>query len=670
MSYNFETCFWDKDDGGVNILLSHISAGIKSCDTMVHFFRQKCETEKDYTRRLGAINEKFSKDQIANPEFGNLSNLMDTLLEVEKVKAQAHAKQSEIIFRQVYSDVKVFAAELQARYTTVSGKIESLRLDKYNKKMGCGDLAKRLEKAEIRVRDLQLNQNNIIGSKRVEQNQRDLAKWESNKREFQNQLNILKQEYKASQKYWIQEWGELTIELQRMETARISFLQAKMQQYLQASMETCILEQSKMDLMISRLSGFTPSDDISKFSSEYGTGRLKKEKRNRKSFNTDFDKSQNSYSVGGLESVNSKRHSYIDNVRMFSSQLKQNSSITSDEINRKPRPVSVIDKIRLQKELPHPNITHSIPNDEHISEIYEPSNVSAPQTISDPYENDDSQAYPFPQVRKREATTKQDNSYYSEDKNDTVKTNIYSPRSTQATKQPASFGSDSSPSEYSSNSTDFTTHVKNRQSIDSMTTSVSSLASSIDDSQRFVKSWNSANRKRKSMSHIQLSSSQMENEEESRTGMMQNINNTEKDTQRNERPSMARAGSTGTIRRNHRSENLEKDSRHDLEIPNNTQKKVSVSGKRLPGKVLDNGIMVTLPIKTKNGETVIHYAKALFPLLETNAPGVAHFDQDDYVLITEVINDNWYRGEIYDNDRIAPEYSMGLIPFNFIEILS
>lgn len=194
MSYSYEACFWDPNDNGVNILLGHISQGIKSCDSMIHFFKQRSELEKDYARRLGAITGKLDKDIGTNMDYGKLNETFNVVLSVEKARAQSHSKQSEILFRQIYTDTKAFAANLQARYTTLSGKIERLRMDKFNKKKGCEVLQKKLQDAQIRFRDLQLNENNMIGAKRVEHNKRELLKWESNSQEYKVQLDVLKQE--------------------------------------------------------------------------------------------------------------------------------------------------------------------------------------------------------------------------------------------------------------------------------------------------------------------------------------------------------------------------------------------------------------------------------------------------------------------------------------------
>ncbi|CCD23172.1 formin-binding protein HOF1 NDAI_0B01380 [Naumovozyma dairenensis CBS 421] len=709
MTYDFETCFWDKDDKGVNVLLSHISAGIKSCDTMITFFKQKCEIEKDYARRVGAINEKLNKDLKINVEFGQLAESFNLLYETEVSKAQSHSKQSELIYRQIFNDLKDFTSELQARYTTLSGKIEGLRLDKFNKMKGCEDLTQRLEKAEIRVRDLQLNQNNIIGSKRVEQNKRDLIKWESNTQEIKNQLSLLKQEYKASKKYWLHEWAGLTIEFQRMETARISFLQSKLQQYLQTATETSLLEQTKMEILNNKLMNFASNDDISKFSSEYGTGRLKKEKRSKNretsshTNHTVKDTTQlrnstqpkrNSLNISNIS--NSKRESYIDNIRTLSSQIQES-------VNSKPKITQNLNNLMYQslqeKPLPIPVEKTTINGQKSITDNDDNNNRPATQITETIKLRQDQLSKDTPRAYKEividlEEESEKEKEKEKEKEEEIIKNNKMSilpynkasrhTNSLTSTEIESNSVSPSASTSSGSNPTDFTTHVKNKQSIDSMTTSVSTMASTIDDSQRFAKSWNSMNRKRKSISYLQsLSNSTSPTSSSSSPPIDRRSTFLEQQQQQEEvktnEQELRNVSSTNSIRINpniRQSQNIEKvpDPYRQSLISGHSesiQRKDPQTDTLGKGQINDNGIIITLPLTTRNGEHVIKYAKALYPLMtDQTSTEVINFDTNDYILINEVINENWFRGEVYDNDRIPEDRRSGLIPFNFIRLLS
>lgn len=243
----------------------------------------------------------------------------------------------------------------------------------------------------------------------------------------------------------------------------------------------------------------------------------------------------------------------------------------------------------------------------------------------------------------------------------------------------------SSPSESSSsNPTDFS-HIKKRQSMESMTTSVSSMANSIDDSQRFAKSWNSSNRKRKSMSHLQVpsSASSRSDDGERTPNSEHNLNeddyNTRRDTSTStilfKPPVAVRGTSRGHTHRQSMimqdSSNPIEDALYEMERIQSSSKPGTKTGNIMDerGVVRDRGITVTLPIVTSEGFPVIEYAKAMYPLIGNEAPGLANFHKGDYLLITEIVNKDWYKGEVYDNDRIDRNHRIGLIPYNFIQLL-
>ncbi|CCK73080.1 formin-binding protein HOF1 KNAG_0M02270 [Huiozyma naganishii CBS 8797] len=702
MSYDYKSCFWDPHDDGVNVLLSHIASGIRSCHTMEQFFKQRSELEKDYARRLGAIREKLNKDCEKQAEYGKLGAAYGSLLGIEKARAQAYSKKAELLYRKLFSDVKLVSAELQARYTTLSGKVEKLRMDKYNKRKGCDELQKRLEEAEVRARALKLNQNNTIGARRTEQNTRELAKWEANVKEISTQLSVLKKEYKASQKFWLHEWADVTAQIQDMENARISFLQRKLQDYADVTIEASVLEQSKMDLLISELSSFTPMDDISKFSSDFGTGRLKD--KHQRNLTSEPPVAQQSQRAGSNPYSSSKRYSYMDNIRKLSTQLQQSVQRQSSpsQYERQPSLVKSQTGGNLMNQRPNDQLRH-VSNSSSLStnrySLHE-SNLPSYGTRDYPVGNTEYRNIDHELSRSDQDTTDRDversNPEIQKMKTIDSRTPLtsnhaindkelqtYNGRHLEATQNDARSThtkTESTTDSSSSNPTDFTANARRRPSMESMSTSVSSMASSIDDKQRFAKSWNSANRKRKSMSHIGYT-----DQHALSVPLDQKPND-----MRQESSNTILIKSVGSHQFNERSPQVQRPS--NITASNHTRRKSMVSNNSLNpigdalyemeklqggvsndstlGRVKDNGIVVTLPIVTKTGKDVIKYAKATYPLLDNSAAEVAHFDKGDYLLITEVVSEDWYLGEVYDDDKIEPDHKFGLIPFNFIQILT
>lgn len=684
MSFDYKSCFWDPNDDGVNILLQHVSQGIKSLSTLEQFFKLQSDLNKDHSRRTSAIEERLNKDLLKNPDFGQLNNALSSLSVLEKTRAAAFSKQAEFIQGQLYAETKLFNESTRAHYITITGKIGNLRKDKFDKRKGCEELTKRLKEAELKFRDYKLNENNIIGSKRIEQNNKEIIKWETNVKEISSQLSILKNEYKASQKFWLNEWAVITDFLQKMEMERIIFIQTKLQQFININSETSILEQTKLDWLNNELTTFTPMDDISKFASDFGTGRLKEKKRQRPQ--SMFQQSTISHQQSTIshqhsttstqQSTNStphqkdqmsKRESYMENIRQLSNQL-QKTHVSRNDYNT--------NNTKIINQSPY----HNLPQSPHPLQ----------SGFNDNNNNSNQMEKPLPVIKQRTKTVTSQNRFSLHESQLPSYSNQHETINNQKITQVSDTipqhnktESESSTTSSSSNPTDFTSNLNRRRSIESMSTSVTSMASSIDDNQRFAKSWNSTNnRKRKSMSHI---ASYLENQSIGNT----NTHNNEQTKSRSLSPSFVetRQPSTNTIlmksldNNNNNNITSSRSRRKSLVVNPSSSSPIEdallemnklqggIAKDSKLGRVNDNGIIVTLPIVTRSGNPVIKYAKAKYPLLDNQSNEIINFDKNDYLLITEEINEEWFLGEVYDNERIDPNHRIGLIPFNFIHLL-
>ena len=694
MEFDFKSCFWDPHDDGVNILLEHISHGIKSVSTLEQFFRSKADIAKNHARKSGAIEEKLKKDISKNPDFGNLNDALLLLSSIERARTVAISKQYDLIQNNLYQQTKMFGDNMKASYSTLSDKITNLRRDKLEKWKGCEELAKRLKEAEIKCRDYKSNENNIIGSNKRELNNREIIKWETNVKEISTQLSVLKHEYKASQKFWLREWASISKQLQDMEYERISFVQSKLQEYINITMETTVLEQTKLDFLNNELTTFTPWDDIKKFSSDYGTGRLKekpqKSLRRPVSYasstnttgidinsNPNPNSNSNSNAEDDMRPPLSKRESYMEDIRQLSNQF-QRTFLSRN--NKSKQNISQIQHTETTNKNTIPHMDYFAHNDEKplpvIKQGYKEklNRYSLHESLLPSYSKakEDVNAFSIERTMGQPKSILQNEVSYESGKNKSISKHVKTE-------------SESSTATTSSNPTDFSSNINKRRSVESMSTSVTSIASSIDDNQRFAKSWNSIqNRKRKSMSHI---TSALNN---SITTTLQNSNNKHNDNMDNTKSQFnettrsysieTRQNSTDTIlmksldlSRSTRRKSLvnDPDSNYPIEdaILEMNKLQGGVTQDIRLGRVNDNGIIVTLPIVTRSGSPVIKYAKALYPLLQNDSPEVINFDKNDYLLITEEINKEWYLGEVYDNDKIHPTHRVGLIPYNFIKIL-
>lgn len=630
-SYNYQLNFWDEQDNGVKILLEHIHQGIQSCKTMEHFFEERCKLEKDYSRRLGAIAYKFDKNLSTNPDYGKLLQSLKLFQETQGRIAKAHSIQAIHIHTQNYKELRSFISDLMAKYTTIDGKVRSLRSDKITKRQLCSELKEKLAKATVELRDCQLNQLNKLGVKESSANEKQLSKWSSIVEELQIKIDVLQQEYKASTQHWFQEWAELSLELQNMEEQRIHFMKAKMQEYTGAVMETCVQEQNGINDIEMKLGSFTAQHDISNFAYNHGTGRIKGKIRVK---NRPYGEvRENSVSVCD---------DYVNNVRSLSSKLHR-SRIGSDDtqtLQRQNAPV-----------IPPKDI--------------EP--VPLKSLIQNPRSKDETRAVGSWNNAVGDSLQKGN----IDDKHKPIE-------------------STSSESSGSSNPTDsFPTRIHRHDSLESNPTSISSIVSGIDESQRLAKSWNSHNR-RKSRNSLNLEYSQQERYSRSNSMETTRVSSNGLSTVKSSRrKSMAFQDGQNPLKSalqtmkqketsrvssvvSDRSEESDTNCLHKpfIPFPGATASRQTTQHYEYQ-TIVDDCHTVELPTYTvSGGEKVIKYAKALYTYMEPNENNLVNFRVDDYILLTKRLNQDWYLGEVYNAGGIEDRYRCGLVPANYIEILS
>ncbi|SCU81760.1 LAFA_0C07008g1_1 [Lachancea sp. 'fantastica'] len=244
----------------------------------------------------------------------------------------------------------------------------------------------------------------------------------------------------------------------------------------------------------------------------------------------------------------------------------------------------------------------------------------------------------------------------------------------------------------SSNPTDFTTHSRRRTSIESMNTSISSLAHSIDDSRRFAKSWNSENRRKsKTRSQVFNSSHNTSLNGSSRSSSMEttrihtNSHGPIAPSSAQRRKSMVTAEpdsnpfkqALDAMRKGSMEEN-DNESISSRRSPQNkplipfhqqrqpTEQSRAVSTTK---RVLDGDQYVELPRYDSKGEEVIQHAKALYTFMEANEQMIVNFRAGDFLLLTEKLDDDWFIGEVLDTANVDPQYRHGIIPHNYIQLL-
>ncbi|AET38050.1 formin-binding protein HOF1 Ecym_2308 [Eremothecium cymbalariae DBVPG len=676
LNYNYQSNFWDAQEEGVRILLRHVAQGLEVCKNLSVFFEERSKLEKDYSRKMGAIVHHLEKQLKNTPDYGNMQRSLE-LCKVEQTKvAQSHSKQAEQIYREQYNALKEFVSNGQARYKTLEGKIRQLRMDKVQKRQMHDELLEKLEKAKVELREYQLNQQNLIGGRESMNNQKQLSKWRSIVDELSKKIDVLSQEAKAANKRWLQEWGSLSMELQLLEESRMQMMKTKIQEFAVVGIDAAVHEQISLEKLTTMLAGFTIQQDIYSFAYNHGTGRVK-----AKDGGTGLNNKT-------IEASSVDKHT--ENMRILSSKLPRNRPVSQPPMRTPPDSPTLKDAA---------NDNYSIiVLDEHVQQSQDrESNYLMQSPTGFPTSMEPRMSptrAPYLQGSSPAKVIEQNGVSYPDDgKPVNVDSNECPPHSSATVKryspeqrQPVEVrriqkdqqlineefrdtraGSSESES-YTSNPTDYT-QKKVRTSIDSMSTSISSYASSIDDSQRLAKSWNSRNRRKsrdfcRSAEDLSRPSSDPVPIASSQSG---SDGSSLRRTRSHRRKSLA-ADIDGALRALEEEE-MKRNQPKSKNLPSSdSDSDGSNSVDRQPRFIPFEKTKTTTfewPKATSRGQRVIGYAKALYSFTEPNENDILNFQMGDHLLLTEKLNTDWYIGEVHNSNG-----RQGLIPMNYVKFLS
>lgn len=609
--YNYQESFWDEEDQGVNVLLQHVGRGIHSCEVLLEAFVKRSELEMDYARRLGALSAKIQSGLEVYSDYNSMSECLKYFQTSQQSVSNSHSMACERLRREDVGTMKDFVKQYRARWSTIKGNVENLRRLKEDKRKGLKEVEQELVVAETKLRDCQLNKDTVLGQHQRKENARELEKWSLIADESQKRRAVLTHEYKAARHHWFEEWGRISGELQDLETQRIQVSRELLQQYADFTTQPSELEISLMEQLKQRLSSFTPELEISHFSYHHGTGRIK-----LRNSSSSHSASGNSVQENGFtatlrkKSVNlTQNDRYVQNVKRLSTQLK-NTRLAS------------VNTLHTQKELPKPR---------GIETVARPVAASA-SAIATTAVLESGPMHKL-QVIGAEGMPLSEH---------------------QATSSQSSH-------ETSSNSTDFT-HAKNKPSYDSMSTSLSSMASSVDDSQRFAKSWNSHNRKKSRPSSMYSATADVDDKSNNKKTA-----GTASISRRRKSLACDVEGALEILEKDHMRPNADRtasDASSNLTVNRTALQFNNSTHVTRCKRINDDGVQLSLPIVDSAGNPVIKYAKATYAFTEQNENNILNFEMNDILLLVEYINDDWYVGEVYQS-----EGQHGLVPMNYVKII-
>ncbi|AGO10534.1 AaceriABR082Wp [[Ashbya] aceris (nom. inval.)] len=680
-NYNYQLNFWDDQEEGVRILLRHVAQGLDACKNMVTFFEERSKLEKDYSRKLSAIANHLEQQLEATPDYGNMQKCAELCRAEQSKLAQSHSKQAEQIYRENYLSLKEFVSEGQARYKTLEGKIRQLRQDKVQKRQMYNELLDKLEKAKVELREIQLNQMNVVGGRELTANERQLNKWSAIVDELHRKIDVLGQEYKSAKRHWLQEWGPLSMELQLLEESRIQMMKTKLQEFVTFSTDCAIHEQISMDKMTTMLSGFTAQQDIHSFAYNHGTGRIKS-----KSVEATFNKPA---------SVATPADKHTENMRILSSKLSRNrpasQRMPSNEFYRDPgsdnssvivldddivygQPANMSDSrvSRVSNDLGEYSMLSRVSSVKRSSMHARPIMSAASRSPTEPSYTD-RHPIDYADHSSQSAAMKG----YLQQQQQTQNTEIrravreqqLQHREGRFNTGPLSAGSSSS----NSNPTD-NTNRSMATSVDSMVTSISSYASSIDDSQRLAKSWNSRNRRKsRDYSRPREADSRHSSDEDRILGQRMESSSAAPTRSRSHHRKSLGSDVEGALRALEEDEMRKRNGRDDRSSHGGrsahsddfeSTHTITRQPQFIPFQ-RTKSVAMEWPKVTSKGRRVIGYARAIYSFTEPNDNDILYFEMGDHLLLTEKLNTDWYIGEVHNGNG-----KQGLIPMNYVELLS
>lgn len=635
--YNYQLNFWDDQGKGVEILLEHVGKGFESCKCIVEYFEERSKLEKDYARRLGAISHLLQKQQTLHPDYGYMMKNMEDLRAQSSQLAQMHSKQAEQIYVQSYAQLKEFLSDSEVRLKTLDGRIRSLLEDKLQKHQIRENAMKKLEEAQVK-------QHKTILGNEASNNQHQLENWQSVVEELGHNCEVLSREYRKAEDRWLHEWVSLSIELQLLEESRIETMKTRLQEFTNFAIDTAVQEQTIMDKLNIALGTFTAQQDIQSFAYTHGTGRM-----NLKSIGANISQRKS-----GSEFVDK----HIKNMRKLSSKLSNRKGSASKQQNL---------------QIPGP---HMFDFDDGASSVYSENDnkttfpasgirpsYGAPARVGIPMLsklNLEERIKTHPALKTRSLKTCPNGSS-GHNIHHTCQGHIddYTQRNVplhDADSIPKRKGS--SDLSCNSNTSDFT-DKKISDGTDSMCTSISSFASSIDDEQRLTKCWNSNNRRKMRNAHNRKSFEYKDSSKGStyHTGNESGIEHVYGATSRRKSLAKDLEGALKELERaelaNHRKVGYGDEEKSSIRRSNER----SVPFKK-------NEKTIDYPQFTSKGYNIIGHAKALYSYTEPNDNNILNFKMGDLLLLIEKLNVNWYIGEVHKGNGMH-----GLIPVNYIDIL-
>ncbi|KAL6942977.1 hypothetical protein ACO0RG_001950 [Hanseniaspora osmophila] len=237
-------------------LLHHLKSKTFVNTSVVRYFQELIKLEKDHTRRINALEEKYtSVFTKTTPDSGMVQQrvILD-FIQIYKKMVHKQGKLQVYMEKNIIPEFNTYQMDANVLFQRYETKMMKLIEHKHSLHKVMNTVEDKLDKVQVKVRECELNCYNQLGIKETQVLERNKNKWKLVEQELQGKLQVLEMDYKKLEKHCEMEWEEVERELKNWEMERVRKMVDVYYQYAGLKMEYDKIEIGKWDDFMSNMS--------------------------------------------------------------------------------------------------------------------------------------------------------------------------------------------------------------------------------------------------------------------------------------------------------------------------------------------------------------------------------------------------------------------------------
>ncbi|KAL6947114.1 hypothetical protein ACO0QE_001983 [Hanseniaspora vineae] len=238
-------------------LLHHLKSKNYVNQTAVRYFQELVKLEKDHTRRVSALQEKYmSVFTKTTPDSGKMQQqvILD-FINLQKKMVHKQGKLEVYMEKDIIPEFNTYQMDAGVSFKTYETKMVKLMEHKESLEKMIRTVQDKLDKVQVKVRECELNCYNQLGIKESEAVERNRGKWKLVEQELLGKLDVLQMDYKKLKEHCEIEWQEAQREMEKWENDRVKHLVDVYYQYAGLKMEYDRIEGEKLEVYMNNATG-------------------------------------------------------------------------------------------------------------------------------------------------------------------------------------------------------------------------------------------------------------------------------------------------------------------------------------------------------------------------------------------------------------------------------